>query len=59
MDEDAQTVTVDGGVQTRVLLDYLATHMCAAERHVPRCMTMAVHALQSRSYLARRLHGAV
>ncbi len=33
VDEDALTVTVDGGVQTRVLLDYLATHMCAAEKH--------------------------
>lgn len=30
VDEDSQTVTVQGGVQTRVLLDYLATHMCAA-----------------------------
>ncbi|CAL8469269.1 g8810 [Coccomyxa elongata] len=29
VDEDAQTVTVDGGVQTRVLLDYLATHITA------------------------------
>ncbi|KAK9908511.1 hypothetical protein WJX75_008992 [Coccomyxa subellipsoidea] len=27
VDEDAQTVTVQGGVQTRVLLDFLATHI--------------------------------
>lgn len=33
VDEDAQTVTVQGGVQTRVLLDFLATHMCATQLH--------------------------
>jgi len=27
LDEDAETVTVEGGVQTRVLLDYLAKTM--------------------------------
>jgi FAD/FMN-containing dehydrogenase len=27
VDEDEQTVTVEGGVQTRVLLDYLAHYM--------------------------------
>ena len=29
VDEDAHTVVVQGGVQTRVLLDYLANYMCA------------------------------
>ena len=44
VDEDEQTVTVEGGVQTRVLLDYLAHYMYdpppahAPEQIVPDCL---------------------
>ena len=34
VDEDAHTVVVQGGVQTRVLLDFLAKFMCALHLHL-------------------------